>query len=382
MRFITADKVYPISSDPLEKAVVIVDDHGVIQDLVDESTVDITRIERHKGSICPGFVNTHCHLELSYMKGKIPGGGGLHAFIQEVEKLKKPADEEVAQAIQSADAEMQRNGIVAVGDISNTTDTFAFKKTSPIYYHTFVEIYAFDERKADAAFERGVRMQNELSDKKRSSITPHAPYSASKKLLRYFKEQAEKDNAILTLHNQETPDEDLFFQEKRGSILDRLNYFGVDTSNWEAPGMSSLYYTLPQLPSKNKLLLVHNTFTSQEDIDFANNYNPNIYWCFCPNANLYIENELPNFHSFIDKNCRITLGTDSYASNWELSIFNEIKTLYERFPKTKFDMYLTWGTLNGAKFLGIDDIYGSIEKGKKPGLNLINEDRTGVQRLI
>jgi cytosine/adenosine deaminase-related metal-dependent hydrolase len=382
MRFISADMIYPISSNPLEKAVIVVDDNGVIKDIVDSGAVDITKIEHHKGSICPGFVNTHCHLELSYMRGKIPGGGGLHHFIQEVEKLKKPADEEVEQAIRAADAEMQRNGIVAVGDISNTTDTFKFKNSSPIYYHTFIEIYAFDEKKADAAFERGVRMQNELSDKKRSSITPHAPYSASRKLLKYFSDYAEKNHSILTLHNQETPDEDLFFQEKRGSILDRLNYFGVDTSTWIAPGTSSLNYTLPQLPSKNKLLLVHNTFTSQEDIDFANSYNPNIYWCFCPNANLYIENELPNFHSFIDKNCRITLGTDSYASNWELSIFNEIKTLYERFPKTKFEMYLTWGTLNGAKFLGIDDKYGSIEKGKKPGLNLINPELSGVTKLV
>lgn len=381
MRYITADIIYPISSEPLKNKVIVTDETGLVHDLVDESSLDPGKIERLKGSICPGFVNTHCHLELSYMKGKIPQGKGLHEFIKEVEQLKKPEDAEVAQAIKDGDEEMYRNGIVAVGDICNTSDTFSLKENSKIYYHNFVEIYAFDETRADAAFEKGLKLQGQLKDKKRSSITPHAPYSASRKLLKLFTDYAEKNNSLLTMHNQETVDEDVFFTEKKGSILERLNYFGIDTSNWEAPGISSLQYTLPQLPSENKILLVHNTFTSQDDIHFANKYNKGLYWCFCPSANLYIEAKLPNIHSFVDTDCRITLGTDSYASNISLSILSEIKTLQERFPKMQFGEFLKWGTLNGAAFLGIDDKFGSIEKNKKPGLNLLSPDLLTVTKI-
>lgn len=382
MRFITADSIYTLSSPPADEKVIVVDENGVVLELVDESTLDTTKIERHKGIICPGFINTHCHLELSYMKGKIESGGGLHHFIKEVEKLKKPGDEEVQQAIKDADEEMRKNGMVAVGDICNTSNTFLFKETSKIAYHNFIEVYAFDESRAEAAFEKGVRLQNEIKIKPLSSVTPHAPYSASGKLLRLLKENAEKDHSILTIHNQETADEDLFFREKRGSILERLNYFGIDTSRWKAPGKSSLQYTLSQLPKENKLLLVHNTFTSQEDISFANNYNKNIFWCFCPNANLYIEERLPDVNLFRKNNCKITLGTDSYASNWSLSILDEIKLIRKQFPKIELNELFEWATLNGAKFLGLDGVFGSIEKGKKPGLNLISKDLLHITRLL
>jgi len=382
MRFITADKIFTINSNPKENTVVIVDENGTIVDLADEKTIDPSKIERFEGFISPGFVNTHCHLELSYLKNKIEAGQGLHNFIKEVENLKRPGDEEVMQAIKDADEEMFKNGIIAVGDICNTSNTFQCKTKSKLYYYNFLEIYAFDETRADIAFERGLKLQSELKNKKHSSITPHAPYSASVKLLNLMRDYAEKNNAILTIHNQETADEDLFFKEKKGTILERLKHFNIPTDNWQATGKSSLQSTLPHLPKENKLLLVHNTFTNQEDILFANNYNKNLFWCFCPNANLYIENKLPNLNLFLQNNCTITLGTDSYASNWSMSIWDEIKSLRKHFPQIELNEILKWATLNGAAFLGIENTFGSIEKNKKPGLNLISRDLSGVKKLF
>ena len=388
MRFLTSDKIYTINTKPLENHVIVVDGQGKILDVVPDTVVDVLKTERYEGFICPGFVNTHCHVELSFMKAKIAAKQGLHTFIKEVESLKKPNDAEVIEAIKQADEEMYANGIVAVGDISNTANSFAYKATAKTYYHTFIEIYAFDETRADAAFERGLALQEELKkylgDKtqKQSSVTPHAPYSASTKLLGLFTKYAEKNNSVLTIHNQETADENLFFREKKGSILDRLKYFNIPTDNWQATGKSSLQATLPHLPANNKLQLVHNTFTSEEDILFANNYNKHLFWCFCVNANLYIENNLPDVNLFMANNCHITLGTDSYASNWSLSIFDEIKTLHKHFAVIDWNDLLQWATLNGAKFLGIDNIFGSIEKGKAPGLNLISKDFTSVKRLV
>jgi len=374
MRFITADIIYPISSAPQSGKVIVLNEDGVITDLVNENSLDPGKIERHAGFICPGFVNTHCHLELSYLKGKIESGGGLHHFIKEVEKRKKPGDEEIREAIKAADEEMVSKGIVVVGDICNTSNTFKYKESSRILYYNFIEIYAFDEARAEVAFEKGRKLQEELKIKVLSSINPHAPYSASQKLLRLLTEEAKKNRSILTIHNQETADENLFFTEKKGNILERLTYFGIDTSNWKAPGISSLRYTLPQLPDSNKILLVHNTFTSQEDISFTNAYSKNLYWCFCPNANLFIENKLPKVNLFLKNNCKMTLGTDSYASNRSLSILDEIKMLRKHFPAIELEELLKWATLNGAEFLGLDGVFGSIEKNKKPGLNLVSPD--------
>ena len=117
-------------------------------------------------------------------------------------------------------------------------------------------------------------------------------------------------------------------------------------------------------------LLVHNTFSNKADIDFAKTQHQKLYWCLCPNANLYIENALPDVDLFKNEAVKITLGTDSLASNHQLSILAEMQTL-QNHKNISFEESLTWATLNGAEFLGIDKQYGSLSVGKKPGINLI-----------
>lgn len=381
MRFLAADLIYTMHAPPRQDAIVVVTGEGVIVDVISAADVEEGKIERFAGFLCPGFVNTHCHLELSHMKGKIPSGGGLHHFIREVEKHKKPADAQVQAAIAAAEAEMRSKGIVAVGDICNTTHTFQCKRSSPLFYHNFLEVYAFDPARAQASFEKGLQLSAQLPPSQQRSITPHAPYSASAALLGLIAEYARKDGSILSIHNQETADEDRFFLEKKGSILDRLHDFGIDTSRWEAPGKTSLRYTLPQLPADNKLLLVHNTFSSEADVVFANAYNSNLYWCLCPNANLYIEERLPDIEMLRKNNCCITLGTDSYASNRSLSILDEIRAIQKHFPALQLEELLRWATINGAKFLGIEKMMGSLKAGKKPGINLLSRDLSSVTKL-
>ncbi|MBS1646620.1 MAG: amidohydrolase family protein [Bacteroidetes bacterium] len=375
MRFLSADTIYPIHTAPLQNSVVVTKDDGTLLDIISNTDIDALKIQHYKGSFCPGFVNAHCHLELSFMKGKIQTQTGLHHFIKEVEALKKPSDEEVEQALVQADQEMHANGIVAVGDISNTHHSFYCKAKSKIHYYTFIEVYAFDENRAEAAMEKGLRLQQEWQQQSNNpcSIVPHAPYSASTKLLSLLAEQAQKNKTVLSIHNQETADENVFFLEKKGSILERLKSFHIPTETWQAPGKTSLQATLPYLPKKNKVQLVHNTYTSEEDIQFAKKNHPHLFWCLCPKANLYIENSLPPIPLLTKYNSTITLGTDSYASNNTLSIFEEIKSIKKHFPAISTQEVLTWATLNGAKMLGIDSVFGSLEKGKKPGINVIDE---------
>ncbi|MFT6815577.1 MAG: cytosine/adenosine deaminase-related metal-dependent hydrolase, partial [Sphingobacteriales bacterium] len=113
------------------------------------------------------------------------------------------------------------------------------------------------------------------------------------------------------------------------------------------------------------------TFTQIEDIFMAKNYNEHIYWCLCPSANQYIEDTLPNVKLFKKLGLTITVGTDSLASNDKLSIFEELKLLAMSMGHHNIQDLLEWGSLNGSKMLGIDKRFGTIAKGKKPGLNLI-----------
>ena len=130
-----------------------------------------------------------------------------------------------------------------------------------------------------------------------------------------------------------------------------------------------------------KLLLVHNTASEQQDIEFVENYFSQAYWCLCPNANLYIENQLPEINLFRSNACKITLGTDSLASNRQLSIFEEIKTIQKHFPEIPLTELIRWGTMNGAEFLGLDHKLGSFGKGKNPGVVLIENADTQTLKL-
>ena len=130
---------------------------------------------------------------------------------------------------------------------------------------------------------------------------------------------------------------------------------------------------LPLMPEMQNILLVHNTFTSLKDVYLVKRFTKNIFWCFCPGANLYIENTLPNFSFFKHSEALITLGTDSLASNNGLDILEEMKIIHQNDRNISLDSLIRWATINGAKFLGLDGNLGSIKEGKIPGLNLISE---------
>ena len=164
-------------------------------------------------------------------------------------------------------------------------------------------------------------------------------------------------------------DEDLFFKNKEGNFVELYEFLKIPIDFFKASGHSSLLTYLPHLGNCKNLLLVHNTFTKNEDIIWANKLYNELYWCLCPNANLYIENSLPQLNNFIADNCRMIIGTDSLASNTSLSITSEINALLANFNWIKIADTLKWATYNGAEALGIEDKFGGFIKGKNAGLN-------------
>ena len=133
------------------------------------------------------------------------------------------------------------------------------------------------------------------------------------------------------------------------------------------------------------MILVHNTFTAEEDIvfalDHAKEHLSGIHFCLCVNANRYIENRMPPIDILIKNKAEIVLGTDSYSSNWQLSIASEIRTIRKELPTIPLQLVLQWATINGARALERDDVLGSFETGKKPGIVLLN-NALEAQKII
>lgn len=372
----SADFVLPVSGEPLKDGIVSVNESGEIVNVYDKDQAGSVTgpVEKLKGIIVPGFVNTHSHLELSHLHTQMPQGKGLIAFIKSLLSQRQADEQVITKAMAEADKQMTENGIVAVGDISNNGLSKEVKQKSSMYYHTFVEVLGFDPEKAEEIFAAGVELKESFYPLS-ASITPHAPYSVSKELFKRFKNYCmEKDN-LFSIHNQETEEENRLYRYKTGEFLEFYKSMGMDIEYFKPQARDSVQSIVPLLPKDQKIMLVHNTYTSLKDIYFVRRFGRDITWCFCPNANLYIENKLPKIDMFLSHDFNITLGTDSLASNGKLCMLSELLTLSKHFPSIPLTTTIQWATLNGAKFLGIDQDFGSIEKGKKPGLNLITETR-------
>jgi cytosine/adenosine deaminase-related metal-dependent hydrolase len=371
MKSFKADYVYPVCADPVKNGIVTVDDAGKIISVTDDkvSPSEIP-IETVSGIIVPGFINTHCHTELSHLKDKIHEGSGLISFIKDIMSLRTAEQSEIFAAAQAADQEMYDNGIVAVGDISNNSVTVPIKEKSKLYYHTFIEILGFLPDKANELFEKAL-LTAEGFKPLSTSITAHAPYSVSKELFRLIKQHSDTGENLLSIHNQECEDENKFYRYKLGGFIDLYKHLGVDIGYFRPQARNSLQSIIPLLTNRQKILLVHNTCTNLKDIYFIKRFDRKVNWCFCPNANIYIEKRLPKIELFVNQGLNITLGTDSLASNNKLCILSEMRTIQQHFPSISIDTLLKWGTINGAEFLGINDEKGTIETGKTPGLNLL-----------
>ncbi|MEI6142717.1 MAG: amidohydrolase family protein [Mariniphaga sp.] len=377
MRKISAHYIFTGTGVVLNKGIVTVNDEGVVTEILDTNgqLEEQANVEFYNGVIVPGFVNAHCHLELSHLHTVFPEKTGLPGFLKNVVANRNHEEIQVLKAASKADFELWHNGIVAVGDISNTYTTFELKSKSKVKYHTFIEVLGFLPQRAERAFEWAEICLAEASSLGiPASIVPHAPYSISKELFALVSKFAADNNSILSIHSQESPHEDDLYQKGDGELARHLTEnLSMDISFFEPTGKTALESIIDWLPKQNKLLLVHNVYTVQKDVDllrFVRNIDKT-WFVLCPNSNLYIEGHLPDIELFRKNGLKICLGTDSLSSNWKLSILEEMKTIHQYFPEIPLGEMVSWATLNGAEALGMDTWAGSIEIGKKPGLNLI-----------
>ena len=378
-----ADKLFDGYRFLEDDKVLITDEDGVIEGIVATSEAG-EDVQQFDGILSPGFINCHCHLELSHMKGLIPEATGLIKFVLNVVQQRHFPEEEILLAIEKAEDEMLANGIVAVGDICNNVLTVSQKVKGRIWYHNFIEASGFNPQIAGQRFEKAKQIYNEFANSPSGvgGIVPHAPYSVADELWGLIINFP--GNHLLTIHNQETAGENEWFIKKQGAFSDLYAAMNIDTAFFKPSGKSSLQTYLPEFLNNQSVILVHNVHTSEEDILFSQRTTNNgqLSWCLCPNANQYISKQLPDIDMMMKYNCEIVLGTDSLASNHQLSILEEIKTIRQHFPDINIETLLKWATSNGAKALQMGSLLGSFEKGKKPGVVLIDSIFETVKRIV
>ncbi len=388
MKQFSSQLIITNSESPVRNGFVTTHDDGTIIS-VNNTLNEECPVEYYNGIIIPGFVNCHCHLEISHLRGIIKGGKGLAFFIRELRNLRDIDTGDILSGIKAADRELYNEGIVLCADICNTDVTFGIKKKSPVHYYNLLEVFGIDPESLHKRIAEILRVEAEaISYGMQYSLTPHSAYSVSLSLFRYLKGKT-KTNKITSIHFLESEEEKQFLSDHTGPLRESYEKSGIMPQFPETPA-SHTDTILNEVTGSGNLILVHNTFADRDTIREVKK-RKNLFWCLCPASNMYISNKIPPADILASEGCNIVIGTDSLASNQRLSILSELKILQEHFPLLNLKELIRWATVNGAMALGEEQNYGRIESGKKPGLLLLeNPDlpnmkllpETSIKRLL
>ncbi len=373
MKRFAAEYLYTLEEErPLRNAFVELDDNGTIL-----GTGPCREGEEvMKGALVPGFVNAHCHVELSYMKGLFRKGTGMAGFIDQINALRdtRSRDEKVRCLKEAMDLMWER-GVSAMADISNCDDSFAVKAAHPMYTRTFLEVFGTEPEDCAGVMEGVTSLQEKAQGYGLDAApTPHACYTMSPELLTAASAAGLK-SGYLSFHSEETPEEEEMLKTGSGRMWENRRAAGMSVP--PVTGKSSLLYFIDRLlkaapaPLKEHILLVHEVCMDQEGIDAVKAVMEHPYIALCPLSNIYIHNALPPVPLMRRNGLSLCVGTDSLSSNDDLDIVKELFCLQENFEGLSLGELLTWACRNGADFLGRGDL-GTLGKGKRPGLVFID----------
>lgn len=339
--------------------------------------------EVRQGAVVPGFVNSHCHIELSHLHGKFRKGTGMAGFIDQINALRDWAGADVkARLTQEWMDKMWKDGVSAMSDISNDDSSFKVKSSHKIYTRTFLEVFGSEPEMCEGVMSDVTKLK-ETADAEGidAAPTPHSCYTMSPQLLS-ASAAAGLESGYLSYHSQESQEEEDLLISGSGAMYENRKRSGMSTP--PVTGESSLKYFIDRLaaakpaPYDEHILLVHNVCLKQDDIDAAKRVMNNVYWAVCPLSNIFIHNALPPIPLMRENGLAITVGTDSLSSNDDLDMVKELVCIKQNFAEVPMNEILVWACLNGARFLSKEDSLGSIAPGKTPGIVFVsNVDEEG-----
>jgi cytosine/adenosine deaminase-related metal-dependent hydrolase len=367
VRAFQAEWLLPIGERPIHRGLLIVDDDGRIADVASGEAAGARDLGRE--AELPARDNAHTHLELSYLRGRIPPASSFAEWVSAVmaarRQVSDPADPQIIGPAREAVGDMRRSGTGLVGDVSNTLVTTDLLREAGMPAHVFFELTGFTEsdpsarvgdarRRADAAAGTGVRV----------SVAPHAPYSVSAALFTAIREDVDRHpEAVSSVHLGENPEELELLQKGTGPLRRVLEELGRWPADWRAPGGSPVEYLRDLGFLDRRTLVVHGVQFTGDDLASLAALGTTLV--SCPRSNRHVGVGSPPLEAFYAMDVDVAFGTDSLASAPDLNLFAELAEARRIAPRVPARRLLESATLNGARALGVGDDYGSLAPGKR-----------------
>jgi len=328
----------------------------------------------------PGLVNAHTHLELSYLRGRVPPAAEFVTWVRGViaARRQQPDAEapEILAAVGRGIEEAIASGTALVGDISNTLVTFGPLAGSSLAAMVFYELIQFSAADAERVAEGARRRIGALesTDTVRASLAAHAPYSVAPLLLRAIRRAAGREgSAPCSVHLAESTAEVDFIRTGEGPWRRMLEELGAWDPSWAIPGVSPVQYLDESGFFDARVLAVHGVRMSNADLERL--ARRGVTLVTCPRSNAHTGAGTPPIADFYASGVRVAVGTDSLASTPDLSVFAELAAMRAVAPSVPAAVLLDSATRQGARALGFDADYGSLEPGKRARLLAVDLPR-------
>jgi cytosine/adenosine deaminase-related metal-dependent hydrolase len=366
-----ADWILPITEDPIRGGFVAVDD-GRVQSV--GSTPPADCIDLGRVALLPALVNAHTHLELSYLHGRIPPAAKFGEWVRAVMTTRRqypdPADRVIVRAAREAIRQARASGTGLCGDISNTLVTVPLMREASMPGQVFHELTGFTEQEPQARVQearaRALAAAAPEGDV-RVSVAPHAPYSVSAAMFRAIRDDIDAhSHAVSSVHLGEPAEEVELLRRGTGDIRAVLEELGRWPADWEPPGVSPVEYLSNLGFIDSRVLVVHGVQFDGNDLECLAAMGTTLV--SCPRSNVYVGVGSPPLEAFYAMDVDVAFGTDSLASVADLNMFSELREARRIAPRVPAHALLESATLTGARALGFEADYGSIEKGKRAAL--------------
>lgn len=365
--------VFPVAGPPLADAIIEIEGARIAAVYAGDhpAAIDLGNV-----ALIPGLVNAHTHLEFSQLSAPLKPAAPFTDWIRAIMKSRFETEQPVSERIQQGIVECMSAGTTSVGEIATSEESLRlFNADSEVPRAVvFRECLGFTpDRMAGqeqvAAEFLAEPIRSEAAERLCPGLSPHAPYSVHPDLYLKLVQQARDQGVPVAVHLGETRAEYDLLERKEGAFVDLLSELGLWDPGILKDGMWMIDYLAPlaELPSA---LAVHGNYFGPTECEFLRGA-PSISVVYCPRTHRYFGHPEHPWLTMIEQGINVALGTDSRASNPDLSLWKELQFLHEICPRVATELILECGTLAGARALGFAEEAGSLEVGKAADLAMI-----------
>jgi len=368
----TAEWVLPMTGEPIHRGSVSIENGRIagVDDRAPAGATDLGDV-----AVLPALVNAHTHLELSYLRGRVPPTGTFIAWIRTIIAARREypdaADPRILDAARAAVAEARASGTGLFGDISNTLVTAPLLRDAAMPAQVFYELLRFNAPDPEAMTREARAKADAVADADvRVSLAPHAPYSVSPGLFGAIRADLDAHpGQMTTVHLGESAEELEFIRRGTGPWRVLLEELGVWTNAWEPPGTSPVEYLERIGFLDRRVLAVHGVQFDGDDLGRLRSRGVTVV--SCPRSNQHVGVGAPPLEAFYAMNVKVAFGTDSLASAPDLNLFSELAEARRLAPRVPARALLESATCRGAAALCFEKDFGTIEPGRRAHLIVV-----------